>query len=136
MPARRNPGGDLAARAEQAIASLLSQSHLLPPDAIEKVFAEAVRPLGISEVRVYLADLQQQQLESLPRYDGPGPKTGRATTGTAKGMTEPPETLAIDSTIAGYAFGRLRSSTFRPTGAAKVTGCGFRWSTAPSGWAC
>ncbi len=104
MPARRNPGGDLAARAEQAIASLLSQSHLLPPDAIEKVFAEAVRPLGISEVRVYLADLQQQHLESLPRYDGPGPKTGRATTETAKGTTEPPETLAIDSTIAGYAF--------------------------------
>jgi hypothetical protein len=79
------PAGDLAARAEHALADLLQQSHLLRPDAIEEVFAAAARPLGITEVRIYLADLQQRQLEPLPN--------GQDT-----------ESLAIDSTLAGYAF--------------------------------
>jgi hypothetical protein len=81
------PGGDAADRADHALADLLQQSHLLRPDAIEEVFAAAVRPLGIAEVRVYLADLQQRQLEPLPAPDG------RNT-----------DSLAIDSTLAGYAF--------------------------------
>jgi len=92
----RSSGGDLAARAEHALADLLRQSHLLRPDAIEEVFAAAVRPLGITEVRVYLADLQQRHLESLPVPDGQG---GQGQEG-AKGA----ESLVIDSTIAGYAF--------------------------------
>jgi hypothetical protein len=79
------PAGDLAAQAEHSLADLLQQSHLLRPDAIEEAFAAAVRPLGITEVRIYLADLQQRQLEPLP--------DGRDT-----------ESLAIDSTLAGYAF--------------------------------
>jgi len=79
------PAGDLAARAEHALADLLQQSHLLRPDAIEAAFAAAVRPLAVTEVRIYLADLQQRQLEPLP--DGQGT-----------------ESLAIDSTLAGYAF--------------------------------
>ena len=79
------PAGDLAAQAEHALADLLQQSHLLRPDAIEEVFAAAVRPLGITEVRIYLADLQQRQLEPLP--DG-----------------SDTESLPIDSTLAGYAF--------------------------------
>jgi hypothetical protein len=78
-------GGDLAARAEHALAGLLQQSHLLRPDAIEEVFAAAVRPLGVTEVRIYLADLQVRQLEPLPN--------GQDT-----------DSLAIDSTLAGYAF--------------------------------
>jgi hypothetical protein len=95
MTARLNSGspgtgGDLAAQAEHALADLLQQSHLLRPDAIEEVFAAAVRPLGVTEVRVYLADLQQRQLESLPIPDG------EERQGT--------ESLPIDSTIAGYAF--------------------------------
>jgi hypothetical protein len=90
MAARLNPGSpstgsDLAARAEHALAGLLQQSHLLRPDAIEDAFAAAVRPLGVTEVRIYLADLQQRQLEPLP--DG-----------------EDTDSLAIDSTLAGYAF--------------------------------
>lgn len=85
--------------AERALASLLSQSHLLRPDAIEEVFTEAVRPLGISGVRVYLADLQQQNLESLP-HDGQGTKTAELTEETVQQA----ETLGIDSTIAGYAY--------------------------------
>jgi Stage II sporulation protein E (SpoIIE) len=90
MAARLNSGspgtgGDLAARAEHALADLLQQSHLLRPDAIEDVFAAAVRPLGITEVRIYLADLQVRQLEPLPN--------GHDT-----------DSLAIDSTLAGYAF--------------------------------
>jgi hypothetical protein len=84
------PGGDLTAETEHALADLLQQSHLLRPDAIEEVFAAAVRPLGVTEVRVYLADLQQRQLESLPIPDG------EERQGT--------ESLPIDSTIAGYAF--------------------------------
>ena len=57
MAARLNSGspstgGDLAARAEHALAGLLQQSHLLRPDAIEEAFAAAVRPLGITEVRI------------------------------------------------------------------------------------
>jgi Stage II sporulation protein E (SpoIIE) len=84
------PAGDLGARAEHALADLLQQSHLLRPDAIEEVFAAAVRPLGVTEVRIYLADLQQRQLESLPNPDG---QDHQAT-----------ESLAIDSTLAGYAF--------------------------------
>jgi hypothetical protein len=90
------PAGDLAARAEHVLAGLLQQSHLLRPDAIEEMFAAAVRPLGITEVRVYLADLQQRNLEPLPvshGWDGPEQEG-------AKGR----ESLAIDSTIAGYAF--------------------------------
>jgi hypothetical protein len=82
---RPSTGGDLAARAEHALAGLLQQSHLLRPDAIEEVFAAAVRPLGVTELRIYLADLQQRQLEPLP--DG-----------------QDTDSLAIDSTLAGYAF--------------------------------
>jgi stage II sporulation SpoE-like protein len=90
MTARLNSGspsagGDLSARAEHALSGLLQQSHLLRPDAIEEVFAAAVRPLGVTEVRIYLADLQQRQLEPLP--DG-----------------QDTNSLAIDSTLAGYAF--------------------------------
>jgi hypothetical protein len=90
------PGGDLAARAERALADLLRQSHLLRPDAIEEVFAAAVRPLGIAEVRVYLADLQQRQLHPLPPQDGQAGQGPQGVDGS--------ESLAIDSTLAGYAF--------------------------------
>jgi hypothetical protein len=92
----RSSGGDLAARAEHALADLLRRSHLLRPDAIEEVFAAAVRPLGITEVRVYLADLQQRHLESLPV---PGGQGGQGQEGAKRA-----ESLVIDSTIAGYAF--------------------------------
>jgi hypothetical protein len=78
--------GGLAATAGRVLADLLSQSHLLRPDAIEEVFARAASSLGVHEVRVYLADLQQQALESLPSADGDS------------------ESLVIDSTIAGYAY--------------------------------
>jgi hypothetical protein len=90
------PSGDLNARSEHALADLLQQSHLLRPDALEEVFAAAVRPLGITEVRIYLADLQQRHLESLPAPDGQGQEGPNGREGA--------ESLAIDSTIAGYAF--------------------------------
>jgi len=95
------PADDMAAQAERALADLLQQSHLLRPDAIEEVFAAAVRPLGITEVRIYLADLQQRHLESLPLpgRDGQGAK-GREGAKGQKGA----ESLTIDSTIVGYAF--------------------------------
>ncbi len=86
MP-QATPVPDPAATAERVLAELLSQSHLLRPDAIEEVFARTAGPLGIREVRVYLADLEQQGLESLPSRDGGGS-----------------ERLAIDSTMAGYAY--------------------------------
>ena len=98
-------GGDLAARAERALADLLQQSHLLRPDAIEEAFTTAVRPLGITEVRVYLADLQQRHLESLPGGHGrEGAKAGGREPEGARSRRPGAESLAIDSTIAGYAF--------------------------------
>jgi len=107
-------GGDLAARAEHALAYLLQQSHLLRPDAIEEVFAAAVRPLGITGVRVYLADLQQRQLESLPVPDGQD-GWGQEGVDGSKGA----ESLAIDSTIAGYAF-RTVTIQHVPAGAGRA----------------
>jgi hypothetical protein len=86
-PQAADRGTDLAVAAERMLAGLLSESHLLRPDAIEAVFARAAAPIGVREVRVYLVDLQQQALESLP-----SPADGTS------------ERLAIDSTIAGYAY--------------------------------
>lgn len=44
--------------AGQVAAELLERSHLLAPDSITEALAEAALPLGISGVRIFLADLQ------------------------------------------------------------------------------
>jgi hypothetical protein len=49
---------DMDAIAGQVAAELLERSHLLAPDSITEALAEAALPLGISGVRIFLADLQ------------------------------------------------------------------------------
>jgi hypothetical protein len=71
----------------QMLSTLLLRSHLMAPGTLADHLAEAARPLGVSEARIYLADLQQHRLRPLP--DGSGG-------GTAS--------LEIESTTAGRAF--------------------------------
>ena len=78
---------DLDAVTGRAVAWLLSQSHLMRPDDLAWALAEAARPLGVSQVRVYLADLQQRQVVPLPAGGG-----------------HAAEPLVIDATMAGRAY--------------------------------
>ncbi len=80
---------DLDAVAGRALGWLLSQSHLMQPDDLARTLAEAARPLGVSELQVYLADLQQRHLAPLPGGGG----------------TQ--ERLLIDATAAGHAYRML-----------------------------
>lgn len=78
---------DLDVITGQVVAELLSRSHLLAPDEVAGALARHARPLGISAVRIYLADLEQRDLRALPG-----------------GGTPSPAVLPIDSTVAGQAF--------------------------------
>jgi serine phosphatase RsbU (regulator of sigma subunit) len=72
---------------------LLSQSHLIRPDDVTVALAEAARPIGVSEPRVYLADMQQQHLMPLPE------DPAQASRGQAAA-----EPLPIETTTAGLAY--------------------------------
>jgi serine phosphatase RsbU (regulator of sigma subunit) len=72
---------------------LLSQSHLIRPDDVTVALAEAARPIGVSEPRVYLADMQQQHLMPLPE------DPAQAAQGQAAA-----EPLPIETTTAGLAY--------------------------------
>jgi serine phosphatase RsbU (regulator of sigma subunit) len=72
---------------------LLSQSHLLQPDDVTAALAEAARPFGLSEPRVYLADMQQLHLMPLPE--------NQAQAGQGQAVEEP---LPIETTTAGLAY--------------------------------
>ena len=72
---------------------LLSQSHLLRPDDVTMALAEAARPSGVSEPRVYLADMQQQHLMPLPEDP--------AQAGQGQTAAEP---LLIETSTAGLAY--------------------------------
>ena len=78
--------GDLDAVAGRVIAEMLRRSHLLPPGELSSALTQAAVPLGVSAARIYLADLQQQQLAPLG------------------GDTEGLDALPIDSTLAGRAY--------------------------------
>jgi hypothetical protein len=71
----------------QMLSTLLLRSHLMAPGTLADHLTEAARPLGVSEARIYLADLQQHRLRPMPDGSGSG--------------TEP---LDIESTTAGRAF--------------------------------
>jgi serine phosphatase RsbU (regulator of sigma subunit) len=73
--------------AGRVLADLLQRSHLMAPADLADYLTEAARPLGISGVRIFLADLQQHQLQALPG-----------------GVGRAPSSLVIDSTLAGRAF--------------------------------
>lgn len=69
------------------LGELLQGSHLLVPESLADRLTAAARPLGISAVRIYLADLQQQWLRALAAPCG-----------------RTPPALKIDSTLAGRAY--------------------------------
>ena len=84
----------------QVLADLLQRSHLMPPAEVADQVTDAVRPLGFCAVRIYLADLQQEQLLAMPDRNGPAPAP-----------------LAIDCTLAGRAYQTVavqRATTERP----------------------
>ena len=93
---------DLDAVTGRVLAELLSRSHLMRPDDITDALTQAARPLGVSAARIYLADLQQRQLEPLPAADGGGG-----------------DPLPVDSTLAGRAYQTLtvQSAPVRGDGA-------------------
>src|SRR5689334_6287901 len=97
MPADGKMPGTVPQRADtpagQPLAWLLSQSHLARPGDVTAVLAEAVRSLGLSGPRVYLADMQQRHLMPLPE-DSEAASQGRAAA----------EPLSIESTTAGRAY--------------------------------
>jgi stage II sporulation SpoE-like protein len=79
--------------AGQPFAWLLSQSHLIRPGDVTAALAEAARALGLSEPRVYLADMQQRHLMPLPE------DRDQASQGQAAA-----EPLLIETTTAGQAY--------------------------------
>jgi hypothetical protein len=78
---------DLDAIVGRVTTELLTRSHLMRPGEITGVLARAARPLGVTAVRIYLADLQQRQLAALPT-----------------GEDREPDVLPIDSTLPGRAY--------------------------------
>jgi serine phosphatase RsbU (regulator of sigma subunit) len=88
--------------AGRVLCELLQRSHLMAPADLAAQVADSARPLGVSGVRVYLADLQVQHLVAMP---------------DSSGRTPPP--LLIDSTLAGRAF---QSITVQRTGNEESTG--------------
>jgi serine phosphatase RsbU (regulator of sigma subunit) len=81
---------DLDAIIGRALADLLARSHLMRPGSVATELARAARPLGVSAVQIYLADLQQRQLVPLVS------DSSRA--------AEVPGKLAIGATLAGRAY--------------------------------
>jgi serine phosphatase RsbU (regulator of sigma subunit) len=95
------PGLD--AVAGRVTADLIRLYHLMPPGALAATLADAARPLGVTGVQVYLADLQQRQLVPLVVEDGQGPGV-----------------LSIDSTLAGRAFQTVTIQSVRAAGASQL----------------
>jgi stage II sporulation SpoE-like protein len=81
-------------------AALIDRSHLMRPADVAGEIARAARPLGVSGVQVYLADLQQRHLSPLAAADG-----------------RPPDVLLIDSTLAGRAYQTITVQAGRADGA-------------------
>jgi serine phosphatase RsbU (regulator of sigma subunit) len=68
--------------AGQVLTALLSRTSSVSPEALAGRLTEAASPMGVSSIRLYLADLQERHLRSIPGE----------------------RTLPIDSTLAGRAF--------------------------------
>src|SRR5437764_6527249 len=83
--------------AGQVTAELLGRSHLMQPAGVAEALAQVARPLGVSGVQVYLADLQQRHLVPLAAADGRAPGV-----------------LLIDSTLAGRAYQTVTVQSGRP----------------------
>lgn len=79
------------------LADVLAASHRLAPRAIPLLVADAGRRLGLTGARVYVADLQQQNLVALPTPE----QASRLTAGDG---TVDLETLPVDNSLAGHAY--------------------------------
>ncbi|MFJ7955678.1 PP2C family protein-serine/threonine phosphatase [Streptomyces sp. NPDC096319] len=79
------------------LADVLAASHRLAPRAIPDLVRDAGRRLGLTDARVYMADLQQHELVALPAPE-------HAREGAADGGSAAPETLPIDTSLAGRAY--------------------------------
>jgi len=80
-------------------AELIGRSHLMRPAGVAAEIARAARPLGVSGVQVYLADLEQRRLSPLAAADG-----------------RTPDVLLIDSTLAGRAYQTVTVQSGRADG--------------------
>src|SRR6202012_5946529 len=98
-------GDELDAVAGRVLADLLARSHLLAPEEIGVVLAQAAEPLGVSGAWVYLADLQQRYLHAVPGAAG-----------------QRPHRQEIDGSTAGSAYqsASIRIARGRGTGPGRV----------------
>nr|MDQ2815768.1 hypothetical protein [Actinomycetota bacterium] len=88
---------DLDAVMGRVTADLLARSHLMRPGHVAAELTRAARPLGVSQVLVYLADLEQRHLVPLMSEDDRDNEAAAA--------------LAIDSTLAGRAYQAVTTQT-------------------------
>ncbi|MFH9725484.1 PP2C family protein-serine/threonine phosphatase [Streptomyces sp. NPDC017254] len=79
------------------LADVLASSHRIAPRAIPDLVQNAGRRLGLSDARVYVADLQQRDLVALLTAD-------QARSLSAGGGTTDLETLPVDNSLAGRAY--------------------------------
>jgi serine phosphatase RsbU (regulator of sigma subunit) len=107
---QRGDERDLDAVIGRVVAALLSVSHVLPPAGVGEALEQLAQPLGVSEARVYLADLQQRQLAPLPA--GAGRRDADA--------------LTIDSTLAGRAFQTVTVQVAPARSAGDLAGEGYQ----------
>ncbi|WP_345695498.1 PP2C family protein-serine/threonine phosphatase [Kitasatospora terrestris] len=80
----------------EVLADVLAASHRLAPREIPALVQDAGRRLGLSEARVYVADVQQHNLVALPT-------PGQAQL-IAEGADAELETLPVDASLAGRAY--------------------------------
>jgi hypothetical protein len=99
MPRRRREHGVDAATGRTA-AELVARSHLMWPPGVAGEIARAAQPLGVSDVQVYLADLQERHLTPLAAADD-----------------RTLDVLLIDSTLAGRAYQTITVQSGRADGA-------------------
>lgn len=87
------------ALAGKVLAELLASSHLMPPGGLTDLIVERAAPFGVQCARIYLADLEERNLNPIPCATAP----------TTSG-------LSIDSTLAGRVFRtrKIHHTTVRP----------------------
>lgn len=96
------------------LADVLAAAHRLAPHEIPGLVEDAARRLGLSQARVYVADLQQRELVALPTQ---GQTRGLERGGTAADL----DTLAVEASLAGRAY-RTETVQLTPAGEPGRTG--------------